>query len=118
LLHPIDLPHDGRHFALLSRQIASFAIPPQPLPLSLAGFGMQVAKWVRNVALATHAILGAERRQKWGRAARKVRVGGDEKLKDKRQKETKHKQEGGQGKGKGGQTVEKRNVLCQRERTR
>ena len=24
-----DLPHDGRHLALLSRQIASFAIPPQ-----------------------------------------------------------------------------------------
>jgi len=38
LLHPFDLPHDGRHLVLLSRQIVSFAIPPQlfvPLPLSL-----------------------------------------------------------------------------------
>ncbi len=40
LLHLLDLPHDDRHLALLSRQIqvASLAIPPQlfvPLPLSL-----------------------------------------------------------------------------------
>jgi hypothetical protein len=38
LLHLLDLPHDGHHLALLSRQIASFAVPPQlfvPLPLSL-----------------------------------------------------------------------------------
>jgi hypothetical protein len=27
-LHLPDLPHDDRHLALLSRQIASFAIPP------------------------------------------------------------------------------------------
>jgi hypothetical protein len=44
LLHLLDLPHDGRHLALLSRQIASFAIPPQlfvPVPLSL------IKLWVR-----------------------------------------------------------------------
>jgi hypothetical protein len=33
---------------------------------------MQVGKWVRNVALATHAILGGARRQKRGRAVREA----------------------------------------------
>ena len=32
--------------------------------------GMEVGKWVRNVAKATHAILGGARRQKGGRAVR------------------------------------------------
>jgi hypothetical protein len=34
---------------------------------------MQVGKWVRNVAFATHAILGGARRQKRGRAVREAR---------------------------------------------
>jgi hypothetical protein len=33
---------------------------------------MEVGKWVRNVAFATHAILGGARRQKRGRAVREV----------------------------------------------
>jgi hypothetical protein len=33
---------------------------------------MQVGKWVRNVALATHAILGGARRQKRGRVVRET----------------------------------------------
>jgi hypothetical protein len=33
---------------------------------------MTVRKWVRNVAFATHAILGGARRQKKGRAVREV----------------------------------------------
>ena len=53
---------------------------------------MEVGKWVRNVALVTHAILGEARRQKRGRAVREAGGAGGEKLKDKRQKETKHKQ--------------------------
>jgi hypothetical protein len=36
---------------------------------------MQVGKWVRNVAFATHAILGGARRQKGGRAVRQREVG-------------------------------------------
>jgi hypothetical protein len=31
---------------------------------------MEVGKWVRNVALATHEILGGARRKKRGRAVR------------------------------------------------
>ena len=31
MLHLLDLPHDGRHRSLLSRQIASFALLPQLL---------------------------------------------------------------------------------------
>ena len=62
---------------------------------------------MRNVALATHAILGGARRQKRGRAVRDAGGAGGYKLKDKRQKGTKHKQEAFQGKGKG-EAVEKR----------
>jgi hypothetical protein len=58
---------------------------------------MEVGKWVRNVALVTHAILGEARRQKRGRAVREAGGAGGEKLKDKRQKETKHKQESFEG---------------------
>jgi hypothetical protein len=36
-----------------------------------AGSGLAVRKWVRNVAFATHAILGGARRQKMGRAVKK-----------------------------------------------
>ncbi len=70
-----------------------------------AGLSMEVGKWVRNVAFATHAILGRARRQKRGRVVREV--GREAKSsKTKRQKETKHKEEGVQGKGKG-DSVEK-----------
>jgi hypothetical protein len=34
---------------------------------------MEVGKWVRNVAFATHAILGWARRQERGRAVREAR---------------------------------------------
>jgi hypothetical protein len=34
------------------------------------GLESRVRKWVRNVALATHTILGEARRQKRGRAVR------------------------------------------------
>jgi hypothetical protein len=56
LLHLLDLPHDGRHLALLSREIASFAIPPQllvPLPLSLNKL------WARCVGLLASLLLRA-----------------------------------------------------------
>ena len=38
LLHLLHLMYDGRHLALLSRQIASFTIPPQLLFLCLSSY--------------------------------------------------------------------------------
>jgi hypothetical protein len=62
LLHLLDLPHDGRHLAILSRQIASFAIPPRlfvPLPPSL------IKPWARCLSFFLASV--------WSRA---VVVGG------------------------------------------
>ncbi len=54
LLHLLDLTHAGRHLALLSRQIASFAIPPHlPLPLSL------IKLWVRCLTFLVSLLLRA-----------------------------------------------------------
>jgi hypothetical protein len=56
LLHLLDLPHDGHHLALLLRQTASFAIPPQSfisLPLSL------IKLWARCVSFLASLWLRA-----------------------------------------------------------
>jgi hypothetical protein len=52
LLHLLDMPHDGGHLALLSRQIASFAIPPQlfvPLPRSLIKLGARCLSFLGSL---------------------------------------------------------------------
>ncbi len=69
LLHLLDLPHDGRHLALLSRQIASFAIPPQllvPLPLSLIELWARCLSFLASLWLRAVVVGGVGR---VGRAA-------------------------------------------------
>jgi hypothetical protein len=71
VLHLLDLPHDGRHLALLSRQIisASFAIPHQlfvPLPLSLIKLWARCLRFVASLWLRAVVVGGVGR---VGRAA-------------------------------------------------
>ncbi len=67
----LDLPHDGRHLALLSRQIASFVIPPQVfvrLPLSL------IKHWARCLIVLASLWLRAVVVGGVGRAGRPALV--------------------------------------------
>jgi hypothetical protein len=64
-----------------------------------AGLGMEMGKWVRNVAFATHAILGGARRQKRDRSVREVR---SSKTRGRKRPNTSRK-----GAGAGGDTVKK-----------
>jgi hypothetical protein len=71
LLHLLDLLHDGRHLALLSRQIisASFANPPQlfvPLPLSLIKLWARCLRFLASLWLRAVVVGGVGR---VGRAA-------------------------------------------------
>jgi hypothetical protein len=69
LLHLIALPHDDRHLALLSQQIASFAIPPQllvPLPLSLIKLWARCLSFLASLWLRAVVVGGVGR---VGRAA-------------------------------------------------
>jgi hypothetical protein len=69
LTHPLDLSHDSRHLALLLRQIASFAIPPQlfdPLPLSLIKLGARCLSFLASLWLRAVVVRGIGR--VWGAA--------------------------------------------------
>jgi hypothetical protein len=69
LLHLLDLPHDGRHLAFLSRQIASFTIPPQlfvPLHLSLTKLLARCLSFLASLWFSAVVVGGAGR---LGRAA-------------------------------------------------
>ena len=78
-----------------------------------AGLEIEVGKWVRNVAFATHGWDEAAEEGPRGEGGGakgcglKLLVYVAEKLKDKRQKEIKHKQKRFQGKGQR-ETVDKR----------
>ncbi len=64
LLHLLHLPHDGRHLTLLSRQIASFAIPPQflvLLPLSLIKLWARCLSFLSSLSLRS-VVFGGVRR--------------------------------------------------------
>jgi hypothetical protein len=76
LLHLLALPHDGRHFALLTRQIASFAIPPQlfvPLPLSLIKLWARCLSFLASLWLRAVVVGGVGR---VGRAALVAKITG------------------------------------------
>ncbi len=69
LLHLLDLTHDGHHLALLLRQIASFAVPPQllvSLPLSLIKVWARCLSFLASLWLRAVVVGGVGR---VGRAA-------------------------------------------------
>jgi hypothetical protein len=70
---------------------------------------MEVEKWVRNVAFATHAILGGARRQKKVRAVREARSS-----KTRGRKRPNVSRKGFKARGKG-RLRRKESVLCPRE---
>jgi hypothetical protein len=77
---------------------------------------MEVGKWVRNVAFATHAILGGARRQKRGRAVREVgREARSSKTRGRKRPNTSSKGFKARGKGR---LWSRESVLCPRERAR
>jgi hypothetical protein len=78
---------------------------------------MEVGKWVRNVAFATHAVLGGARWQKRGRAVREV---GREarSLKTRGRKRPNTSRKGFKARGKGRLWRRRESVLCPREPAR
>jgi hypothetical protein len=77
---------------------------------------MQVGKWVRNVAFATHAILGGARRQTRGRAVREVgREARSSKTRGRKRPSTSRKGFKARGKGR---LWRRESVLCPREPAR
>jgi hypothetical protein len=82
--------------------------------------GVGVRRWVRNVAFATHAILGGARRQKRGRAVREVlrEVGREAKssmTRGRKSPNTSRKRFKARGKGR---LWRRESVLCSREPAR
>jgi hypothetical protein len=75
---------------------------------------MQVGKWVRSVAKATHAILGGARRQKRGRAVREVgQEARSSKTRGRKRPSTRRK--GFKARRKGRLRRRREGVLCPRE---
>ena len=86
-------------------------------PLGLkVGLGMVVGKWVRKVALATHAILGGTSRQKRVREVREVGwEARSSKTRDRNRPNTSRKVFEARGKGR---LWRRESVLCPRESVR
>ena len=77
---------------------------------------MCVRKWLRNVAFATHAIVGGAMRQKRGRVVREVgREARSSKTRGRKRPNTSRK--GFNARGKGSLGI-RENVLCPREPAR